>query len=76
MYLCENCYEEHLDHDGQATSIKNILAKEFYLWNKLFQHAQTETKSLIDRNLVKHKDLLLHLKRTCKQQPDIDAFNM
>ena len=39
-------------------------------------HAQQNTKPLIDMNLTKQKDLLLYLKRTSDDLPDIDAFTL
>ena len=39
-------------------------------------HAQTITKPEIDRNLTKHKDMLVFLKRSCEDSPDIDAFTL
>jgi hypothetical protein len=38
--------------------------------------AQTVIKVQIDRNLTKHKETLLYLKRISKTQPDIDVFSL
>lgn len=46
------------------------------MWRKLLDHAQTQSKRMVDQNIVKHKDLLLHLKRNGATKPDIDVFNL
>lgn len=46
------------------------------MWRKILEHAQTITKREIDQNIVKHRELLLHLKRSCTNKPDIDTFSL
>ena len=62
--------------EGKADSIKNHLANQFNYWRQLMHHAKTVTKTLIDTNMTKHKDMLNYLRRSCDQQPDIDAFTL
>ena len=56
MFLCKNCFDQHVNHRG-AESIKNLLAKEFHLWNSLLQKIH-ELRSKLDSNNSMYKEVI------------------
>lgn len=56
MFLCESCYNDHINHRG-AGSIKEHLTKEFNMWNTMLQKVQ-DLRSKLDKNLQQYKSLI------------------
>ena len=75
QYLCESCIVEHRHHSG-LDSVKNHLVSIFDEWCALLSHAQNVTQSIINTNMTKYREILLHLKRNCIEPPEIDVFKL
>ena len=56
MFLCENCFNDHVKHRG-AGSIKHILTKEFNMWNSMLLKVN-DLKSKLNTNTAQYKNVI------------------
>lgn len=76
IYICDECFSDHKDHNGMGDSIKNHLGRLFNEWLRLQDYANNIIQAKLNVILDKQRAFFNALVKGSKIQPDIDIFTL